>query len=84
MNIIRTTDPNIPTFCNWADVAKFQLLDLLGLSPYFEIPFDVCAAVYVTREFVKMKMTEKEAKTEFSERITFDIFLFVLKLFALV
>ena len=46
-----------------------------------EIPFETCPAACLTREFVKMKLVEKEAKKTFSERISFDIFLAVLKVF---
>ena len=66
---------------NWVDVGRFLIFFVIGLGPYVDIPFDSCSALYLTREFLKMKMAEKELKTGFVTRLGFDIYIYVLHLF---
>lgn len=69
MDLIRTTDPTIPTFASWIDVAMFQLWFVLGLSPYFKVKFESMSGAFMTKEFAKMKMVEKSQVEGFFKKI---------------
>ena len=55
MDLIRSLDNRIPTFCNFHDVLWVQIYFFLGLLPYMSVPFESLSSNWMTREYIAMK-----------------------------
>ena len=60
--LIRKINPNVPTFCDWSQAIKLYLGFLTGLLPYMAVNFDSCPVPFMTRDLVKMRLTENKNK----------------------